>query len=122
MPLIRLKVNNKMHILPIDIRSLSLDELIAYFEKLGEKPYRAKQVYEWLWKKQAVSFDEMTNLSLTLRELLQQHFLIRAVVVSDHQISSDKTIKNAFKLYDGSIVEGVLIPTSSGRMTACISS
>ncbi len=48
----------------IDIRSLSVDELIAYFAKEGEKPYRAKQVYEWLWKKQAVSFEEMTNLSL----------------------------------------------------------
>ena len=106
----------------IDIRSLQLDELIAYFEQSGEKAYRAKQVYEWLWKKQAISFDEMTNLSLSLREMLQKNFIIRAVVVSDHQISSDRTIKNAFKLYDGSIVEGVLIPTSTGRMTACISS
>jgi len=106
----------------IDIRSLQLDELIAYFEQSGEKAYRAKQVYEWLWKKQAISFDEMTNLSISLREMLQKNFIIRAVVVSDHQISSDRTIKNAFKLYDGSIVEGVLIPTSTGRMTACISS
>ena len=106
----------------IDIRSLQLDELIAYFEQAGEKAYRAKQVYEWLWKKQAISFDEMTNLSISLREMLQKNFIIRAVVVSDHQISSDRTIKNAFKLYDGSIVEGVLIPTSTGRMTACISS
>jgi predicted AAA+ superfamily ATPase len=83
----------------IDIRSLQLDELIAYFEQAGEKAYRAKQVYEWLWKKQAISFDEMTNLSISLREMLHKNFIIRAVVVSDHQISSDRTIKNAFKLY-----------------------
>ena len=105
-----------------DIRSLSLDELIAFFAEQSEKPYRAKQVYEWLWKKQAISFDEMSNLSIVLREMLHTNFEIRAVQISDQQISSDKTIKNAFKLFDGSIVEGVLIPTSSGRMTACISS
>ena len=69
----------------IDIRSLNIEELITFFEREGEKAYRAKQVYEWLWKKQAVSFDEMTNLSLPLRDMLQQNFIIRAVVVSDQQ-------------------------------------
>ncbi len=106
----------------IDIRNITQEELIDFFEEKGEKAYRAKQVYEWLWKKQAVTFDDMTNLSLPLRTMLQKNFIIRAVQVSEYQISQDKTIKNAFKLYDGSIVEGVLIPTSSGRMTACISS
>ncbi len=48
----------------IDIRQLSLEELTSYFTEIGEKAFRAKQVYEWLWKKGAISFEEMTNLSL----------------------------------------------------------
>lgn len=78
-------------------------------------------MYEWLWKKSARTFDEMTNLSKTTRELLNNNFVINAVNVSNMQISRDRTIKNAFKLYDGKIVEGVLIPSNT-RMTACISS
>lgn len=104
-----------------DIRALSLDELKTIFTENGDKTFRAKQVYEWLWKKSARTFDEMTNLSKTTRELLNTHFLINAVTVDDMQISNDRTIKNAFKLYDGKIVEGVLIPSNT-RMTACISS
>ena len=104
-----------------DIRKLSLDQLISEISELGEKPFRAKQVYEWLWKKSAVDFDEMTNLSLNLRELLQNHYSINHLTLADKQISNDRTIKSGFKLYDENIVEGVLIPTES-RMTACISS
>ena len=104
-----------------DIRSLSLDELKTVFTENGDKAFRAKQVYEWLWKKSARTFDEMTNLSMSTREMLNAHFQINAVVVDDMQVSKDRTIKNAFKLYDGKIVEGVLIPSKS-RMTACISS
>jgi len=104
-----------------DIRSLSLDELKKVFVENGDQAFRAKQVYEWLWKKSATSFDLMTNLSKATRELLDKNFVINAVKVDDMQISSDRTIKNAFKLYDSNIVEGVLIPTPN-RMTACISS
>lgn len=104
-----------------DIRALSLEELKAVFIENGDQAFRAKQVYEWLWKKSARTFDEMTNLSKATRELLDKHFVINAVVVDDMQVSSDRTIKNAFKLYDSNIVEGVLIPSNT-RMTACISS
>ena len=104
-----------------DIRQLSLDQLISQISELGEKPFRAKQVYEWLWKKSATNFDEMTNLSLSLRELLKNNYSIRNTIVSDEQKSADRTIKSGFKLYDENIVEGVLIPTEK-RMTACISS
>ena len=104
-----------------DIRAFSLEELKTIFIEIGEQPFRAKQVYEWLWKKSARTFDEMTNLSKTTRELLNNNFVINAVNVSNMQISRDRTIKNAFKLYDGKIVEGVLIPSNT-RMTACISS
>lgn len=104
-----------------DIRSLSKEELTSFFVSIGEKPFRAKQVWEWLWKKSAWSFEEMTNLSQTTRQQLIDHFVINAVTVADEQNSSDGTIKSAFKLHDNKIVEGVLIPTET-RMTACISS
>jgi 23S rRNA (adenine2503-C2)-methyltransferase len=113
----------KMQILDTkkDIRALSLEELKTIFIENGDKAFRAKQVYEWLWKKSARGFQEMTNLSKETRELLDTHFVINAVSVDDMQISRDRTIKNAFKLYDSNIVEGVLIPSTT-RMTACISS
>ncbi len=103
-----------------DIRKLSLSELKEEFQIKGEKPFRAKQVYEWLWKKSAKSFDQMTNLSKPLREWLNGTFEIKAVTIFNRQQSSDGTIKYAFELSDGNKVEGVLIPTDS-RITACIS-
>ena len=105
----------------LDIRKLSRDQLISQLTDLGEKPFRARQIYEWIWKKSAWDFDEMTNLSLQLRELLKDRYLLNKVKVSDQQISADRTIKSGFQLFDKNIVEGVLIPTEK-RMTACISS
>lgn len=104
-----------------NIRHLSKEEIIEFFKTHGEQAFRVKQVYEWLWKKHAVSFNEMTNLSFSTRQLLQDNFVINAITTSEEQVSSDRTIKNAFRLHDGNIVEGVLIPTPK-RMTACISS
>ena len=105
----------------INIRNLSLDELLEHFATLNEKSFRAKQVYEWLWKKNAHSFDEMTSLAKELREKLKESFFIDHITLKDQQISKDKTIKCAFAVDENKIMEGVLIPTSS-RMTACISS
>jgi len=104
-----------------NIRSLNLDELKNWFVQEGEQAFRAKQVWEWCWKKSARNFDEMSNLSKELREKLKDHFDFHAVSIDTFQVSRDKTIKNAFRLYDGNIVEGVLIPTDT-RMTACVSS
>lgn len=104
-----------------NIRHLNLEELTNWFKINEEKPFRAKQVWEWLWKKSARSFVEMTNLSVALREKLEASFVLNAVTIDTFQVSRDRTIKNAFKLYDGNIVEGVLIPTET-RMTACVSS
>jgi 23S rRNA (adenine2503-C2)-methyltransferase len=104
-----------------DIRSLNLDTLQSEFVALGEKKFRAKQVYEWLWKKSCFSFDEMSNLSKELRQKLDELFVINNVKVNTSQYSSDKTIKNSFVLHDGHLIEGVLIP-SDDRMTACVSS
>ncbi|RAV99386.1 23S rRNA (adenine(2503)-C(2))-methyltransferase RlmN [Pseudochryseolinea flava] len=104
-----------------DIRKLKLDELKEYFGQIGEKPFRAQQVYEWLWNKSAKTFDQMTNLSVGLREKLKEHFVINHIKVDKMQRSEDGTIKNAVMLHDGLIVESVLIPTEK-RITACVSS
>jgi 23S rRNA (adenine2503-C2)-methyltransferase len=104
-----------------DIRKLSLDELKEFFLQHNEKPFRAQQVHEWLWKKSAKDFDQMTNLSLPVRELLKEHFSINHIRVDNMQRSADGTIKNAVILHDGLIVESVLIPTET-RITACVSS
>lgn len=104
-----------------DIRKLKLDELKAFFVQHGDKPFRAQQVYEWLWQKSCKDFDQMTNISLATRELLKQHFIINHIQVDNMQRSEDGTIKNAVRLHDGLIVESVLIPTEK-RITACVSS
>jgi 23S rRNA (adenine2503-C2)-methyltransferase len=104
-----------------DIRKLKLDELKSFFVQQGEKPFRAQQVYEWLWMKSAKSFDQMTNISLGTREMLGQHFVINHIKVDKMQRSEDGTIKNAVTLHDGLVVESVLIPTEK-RITACVSS
>lgn len=104
-----------------DIRKLKLEELKEFFIQHGEKPFRAQQVYEWLWKKSVKDFDEMTNLSIAVREMLKTHFIINFIKVDNMQRSADGTIKNAVKLHDGLIVESVLIPTEK-RITACVSS
>jgi len=102
-----------------NLRHLNLDQMKAYFVEIGEKPFRAKQVYEWIWKKSARTFDQMTNLSIETRAKLEDKFSINPVSVQNHQKSNDRTIKNAFQLHDGYVVEGVLIPTDT-RMTACV--
>ncbi|OEK02407.1 23S rRNA (adenine(2503)-C(2))-methyltransferase [Roseivirga sp. 4D4] len=104
-----------------DIRQLSLDDIKDFFIAEGEQAFRAKQVYEWLWKKSAKDFDQMTNISLQTREKLKAHFDIKHVKVDQMQRSNDGTIKNAVKLHDSLVVESVLIPTEK-RITACISS
>ncbi len=104
-----------------DIRKIGDEQLTEFLVSRGEKPFRAKQIKEWLWKKSAKSFDEMSNLSLEMRRLLNDHFTINHVRVDQLQISGDQTIKSAFKLHDDHLIEGVLIPASN-RMTACISS
>ncbi len=105
----------------IDIRKLSLLELENNLLEKGEKKFRAKQIYEWLWQKSAQNFDVMSNLSLKTREILKENFVINSISTYKVQISADRTIKSAFQLHDKHLIEGVLIPTSS-RMTACVSS
>lgn len=106
---------------PKNIREFDLEALKAAILEMGEKPFRAKQIYEWLWQKNASDFSEMTNLPVGFRDKLNELFHIDHIKLKDEQISSDKTIKCAFSVDDDKVIEGVLIPTSK-RTTACISS
>ena len=110
-----------MNLLKKNIRLLSREELQNFLVAKGEKAFRAKQIEEWIWKKSATSFEQMTNLSHSLRVLLIENFLFNPVQIKISQISTDGTIKFALNLYDHHIIEAVLIPTET-RMTACVSS
>lgn len=105
----------------IDIRSLSLNQIKEAFISNGDKPFRGNQVYEWIWKKSCTDFNLMTNLGVETREWLKNNFTINAIATEDKQVSNDGTIKSGFRLFDGHLVEGVLIPADE-RMTACVSS
>lgn len=104
-----------------DIREISSSEVKQFLTDKGEKAFRAKQIDEWLWAKGARSFEQMTNLSKGLRAALNEHFSLHSIEEAREQKSSDKTIKTAYRLHDGALIESVLIP-SRERMTACISS
>ncbi|HWI90898.1 MAG TPA: 23S rRNA (adenine(2503)-C(2))-methyltransferase RlmN [Flavisolibacter sp.] len=104
-----------------NIRHLSLADLELFFESIGEKKFRTKQVWEWLWQKHAHSFADMTNLSKELRQKLGENFSLPALTIDATQYSSDGTIKSRFKTHEGHLCEGVLIPTEE-RFTACVSS
>ena len=107
----------------IDIRKLDVAELGSFLKEMGEPRFRAKQVHEWLWKKGAHSFEEMTNISKSLRAVLNDNFLLQAIQTDKVQYSSDGTIKTRFRLHDGHLIESVLIPVPEDkRYTVCVSS
>lgn len=103
-----------------DIRCLSSEEILSFFESINEKPFRAKQVSEWLWKKSVRSFAQMNNIPKKILSILEENFVIHPVEIYKTIKSSDKTTKFSFSLFDGNFVEGVLIP-SGNRTTACVS-
>lgn len=104
-----------------NIRLYSEGMLSEYFKEQQMPTFRSKQVYEWLWKKQVLNFDDMSNLPLNLREKLKSEFSIPTFQGVETQKSGDGTVKSAFTTNDGKVIEGVLIPTPK-RITACISS
>jgi 23S rRNA (adenine2503-C2)-methyltransferase len=106
----------------LDVRGLSIDDLKDFCKSVNEPAFRAKQIYEWLWQKSAHSFDEMTNLSKKLRTTLQEQFEIRAIKLDMQQNSEDGTVKMRYRLFDGHLIESVLIPVpEKDRFTVCIS-
>ena len=106
-----------------NIKDYNLEELKNEFEKIGEKPYRAIQVYEWIYKKKVYSFDEMTNISLELRNKLKDNFNFGIFKIIKKLSSKDGTKKFLFDINDGkgSLIETVLMQYHHGY-TVCVSS
>jgi len=104
-----------------DIRKFTFKQIQSFCLENNLPAFRAKQLQEWLWKKRATSFDEMTSLSKEMRDLFAAHFVINALKIHKAEKSIDGTIKYSIQLHDKNFVEGVLIP-SKKRITACISS
>lgn len=107
-----------------NLRSLSKDDLFLFVEQMGQKPYRARQIISWLYRKYAFSFDEMTDLSKEFRAELEKRSYIGSLKPLKKQASADGTEKFLFGLDDGGSVESVLIPNTKGgsSRTLCISS
>ena len=106
----------------IEIKSLSLVQLKNTMTEMGEKAFRAKQIYEWLHQKQAESFDEISNLSTSLREKLKERCVLTTLKMLEVQTSKiDGTQKYLFALPDGNVVESVLMKYKHGN-SVCISS
>ena len=104
----------------IDIKSMNQEELTAFFKELGEPGFRAKQVFQWMHRG-AGSFDEMSNLSKSLREKLRENCYLYVPVVERKQVSAlDGTIKYLWRLRDGNCIETVLMRYKHGN-TVCIS-
>lgn len=105
-----------------DLKSMNLAEMTEFIVSIGEKPFRAKQVYQWIHEKQADSFDEMTNISKKLRESLADAGYLTTLKKEEVQISKlDGTRKYLFQLEDGNVIESVLMRYKHGN-SVCISS
>ena len=105
-----------------DIKSLNLEQLTEELLAIGEKKFRAKQIYSWIHEKLVDSFEEMTNLSKDLREKLNQNYTLNSLDVADVQTSKiDGTQKYLFRLNDGHVIESVLMKYHHGN-SVCISS
>jgi 23S rRNA (adenine2503-C2)-methyltransferase len=103
-----------------NIKDLTLKEFAALLAERQEPPYRARQIWQWLFQKRATSFAEMTNLSRGLREELEQNFSLSRPQILRRSESRDGTVKFLFGLADGASIESVLIPEPA-RLTLCIS-
>lgn len=104
-----------------NIYNYSLEQLTNYFASINQKSFRAKQVFSWLYQKEASSFDEMSNLSKELREQLKEHFTFDILKIVEKQESKDGTIKYLFEMLDGSLIETVLMIHDYGK-SLCVTS
>ena len=104
-----------------NIYDLSKEELENYFESIGDKKFRAVQILEWLYRKKVTSFDEMTNLSKLAIQTLKDNFIIEGLNLKTKFVSNDGTIKFLFELYDGNLIETVLMRHNYGN-SVCVTS
>lgn len=106
----------------VDMKSMNMEELVKFIEELGEKKFRAKQIYEWIHIKHVKSFEEMTNISKKFAEQLNEICTLTSLEKADVQISKmDGTRKYLFALEDGNVIESVLMRYKHGN-SVCISS
>jgi len=116
------KIVQEMILEKIDIKSLSIEDLKKVLENLGEKAFRANQIYEWLHVKLVSDFEEMTNLSKTLREKLKENcYLTNLTVLNKLESNTGETSKFLFQLKDKNVLESVLMKYHHGN-SVCISS
>lgn len=110
-----------MNKLKKNIREASLQDISLFLTNHGEKVFRAKQIWQWIWQHGASDFDEMTNLSKSIRELLNTTYYFDKLISHEVQTAADGTVKTAWQLHDGEIIESVLIPGNQ-KYTVCVSS
>lgn len=104
-----------------NIKDYNLDELKEELKNIGEKPFRAEQIFKWIYESRVSSFDEMTNLSLELREKLKENYIIKQFNILKKQVASDGTKKYLFDVLDGNAIETVLMEYHHGY-SICVSS
>ncbi len=104
-----------------NIKDYNLDELKEELKKIGEKPFRSEQIFKWIYESRVSSFDEMTNLSLELREKLKENYTIKQFNILKKQVASDGTKKYLFDVLDGNAIETVLMEYHHGY-SICVSS
>ena len=104
-----------------NIKDYNLDDLKQEMIEIGEKPYRAEQIFKWIYQENVTSFDEMTNISIELREKLKQNYTLGIFNILKKQVASDGTIKYLFDVLDGNAIETVLMKYIHGY-SLCVSS
>lgn len=104
-----------------DIKDLTTDQLISWLEDHHIEPYRANQIFKWIYLRQADRFEQMTDIKKETRSFLENHFTIDRLTISKTQTSTDGSRKFLFRLRDGNYIESVLIPEKD-HYTLCISS
>jgi len=109
-----------VHVEKYNIKDYNLPELKSKFIDLGERAYRAEQVFQWIYGGHVTSFDEMTNLSLELRHKLEENFSLHNFKILKKQVSKDGTKKYLFDVLDGNSIETVLMEYKHGK-TICVS-
>lgn len=106
-----------------DILNLTYSELEHFLtQEMNERPFRAKQLWQWLWQKGVTDFESMTDVSKATRTALEQRAFIRWPEIAETHVSADGTTKFLLRLADGALIETVLIPGARGRLTQCLSS
>jgi len=115
------KLCGKIFTMKNTIYDLSLDDLKIWVDAKGEKPYRATQIFQWLYRKHVTDFLEMSDVKKDFLTLLQDHFIINPLKLRQRQKSSDGTLKYLFELEDGLLVETVLMTYDYGK-SVCVSS